>query len=796
MNLTMQAIPSLQRNWRFPFIAAAITILLLVFFVIPGTPSCASRSPVNMQVWGSPQSDETYLWKPVAIGGGGFITGMSQERQGKTKVIRADVYGAYLWDQAADRWVQLVNSASMPEQFRTQDGMNAGVYEIIVAPSNPDRLYMAVKGFVFRSDNQGSEWKLASGNAGFPVHFDANSEFRHYGPFMAASPNDDDFVFFGTPENGLWRSTDGGNNWAQVKGVPPARDQRPEKGIQAPGISIWFEPGVSARIWAMSPGNGMFVSTDGGRTFSPLVQQGAEQPRMIRQGGFAADGSFLAADPEAQTIWRFRDKAWADLKAHSNLKPQRYAAISINPTNQQILAFADDGSAVSSNDGGDHWRTIGHRMNVGRNEPPWLHVVNLPYFAIGQVYFDPFKENRLWAAAGTGPYFADVDLGTMSIEWESQVRGIEELVANDVIQPPGGAALFAAWDFGIHEKRNLDTFSRTYGPKERVLIAAQQLAYSPADPSFVVTNASDTNRHCCWEDGDSVLAGYSVNGGRTWTKFPSLPHPPGTEEGDPWRMSFGMIAVSADSIDNIVWAPSLNRAPFYTTDRGQTWSRVEFPGEVLPYTGSHSEFYLQRKTLAADLVAPGTFYLVHSGEGENAALQGVWRTQDGGKSWHKVFNGEITPVSQFAAKLRAVPGKAGHLFFTSGTPAKEVDTRLRRSRDGGATWEVIGRVNRVDDIAFGKAAAGASYPAIYLSGQVDGKYGIWRSVNDGGNWSRIADFPLGTLDQVTVMGADPDVFGRVYIGYKGSGWIYGVPAQCRPEKLKPGAAEQCVPVTR
>ena len=796
MSLPMSAIPSSQHNWRFAFIATAIATLVAIVLIGHGTAPTAFKPPIAMQVFGGPSSNETYLWKPVAIGGGGFITGMSQDRQGKTTVIRADVYGSYIWNQEADRWVQLVNSASMPERFRTQNGMNAGVYEIVVAPSDPDRLYMAVKGFVFRSDDRGTEWQLASGNAGFPMKFDANGQFRHYGPFLAVSPDDENFVFFGTPNDGLWRSTDGGKAWQRVSSVPPAKDLRPDPGIQTPGIAVWFEPGVSGRIWAMSPGNGMFVSADKGLTFSPLAQLGAEQPRMVRQGAFTADGSFLAADPETQTIWRFRNNAWTDLKAHSNLKPQKYAAIAVNPTNQQILAFTDGGAAVTSSDTGDHWRTLSHRMRVGRNEPPWLHVADRSYFAIGRIYFDRADENRLWAVAGTGPYFANVGLGTMAIEWESHVRGIEELVANDVIQPPGGYPLFAAWDFGIHEKRNLDAFSRTYGPKERVLIAAQQLAYSPSNPSFIVTNASDTNQHCCWQDGDSVLAGYSLDGGRRWEKFPTLPHPPGTKEDDPWRMSFGMIAVASDNIDNIVWAPSFNRAPFYTLDRGQTWNRVVFPGEVLPYTGSHRAFYLQRKTLVADPVEPATFYLVHSGDGENAALKGLWRTQDGGKNWQKIFNGEISPVSQFAAKLRAAPGKSGQLFFTSGIPAADVDTRLRRSRDGGKTWEVVDGVDLVDDIAFGKAADGASDPTIYLSGRVDGKYGIWRSTDNGKNWSKIADFPLGTLDQVTVMGADPDVFGRVYIGYQGSGWIYGAPADCRPEKLEPSSARQCNAVAR
>lgn len=103
-------------------------------------------------------------------------------------------------------------------------------------------------------------------------------------------------------------------------------------------------------------------------------------------------------------------------------------------------------------------------------------------------------------------------------------------------------------------------------------------------------------------------------------------------------------------------------------------------------------------------------------------------------------------------------------------------------------------VTRLDDVAFGKAAKGARYPTIFLSGRVGGEYGIWRSVDDARTWQRLVDFPAGTLDQVSVVGADPDVFGRVYLGYVGSGWIWGEPAPCTPAPLGARADTQCVSV--
>ena len=85
------------------------------------------------------------------------------------------------------------------------------------------------------------------------------------------------------------------------------------------------------------------------------------------------------------------------------------------------------------------------------------------------------------------------------------------------------------------------------------------------------------------------------------------------------------------------------------------------------------------------------------------------------------------------------------------------------------TWHIVSDVDHVDDVGFGKSAAGSSYPTIFISGRVAGVYGIWRSTDNALTWRRVAGFPVGTLDQVSVLEGDKDVFGRVYLGYKGSG---------------------------
>ena len=441
-----------------------------------------TAKPISTAV--GPVAHETYAWKHVAIGGGGFITGYDSDPTGTTRIIRTDVYGAYLWLADQKRWAQLVNSSSMPEADRVQDGMNEGVFEIVVAPSDANRIYMAIKGHVYRSVNRGNSFIRVSRSSPFPLVFDPNSEFRNYGPFMAVSPTNPDVVLFGTPAKGLWRSDDAGETWQRVASVPPGADLRPEEGIQSPGSIIWFERtsggGHRGRIWVISQGHGVFVSSDEGRSFAPLSAADQPQPKTLKQGVFAPNGAFYGVNIEGRRAWMFRDGEWTDLTGRPGLAAAEFAAVAVNPRTSQIFVFDEGGDVSRSSDGGESWSNLRHRSRVGEGDPPWLRVSNQSYFATGRVQFDPVVPNRMWVGAGTGIYFADVPEDATQITWTSESRGIEELVANDVVQPKGRAPMFAAWDFGVRVKDDLDAFSTTYGPKERVLIAVQQLAWSPS----------------------------------------------------------------------------------------------------------------------------------------------------------------------------------------------------------------------------------------------------------------------------------------------------------------------------
>jgi photosystem II stability/assembly factor-like uncharacterized protein len=90
------------------------------------------------------------------------------------------------------------------------------------SPKNNRTLYMTVNGLVFKSTDDGSTWKQKTPNSNGICDLnvmDVNvSTANGCGlKFTAVDSGDSNIVYAGG-ESGLWRSTDGGNNWSQIGG--------------------------------------------------------------------------------------------------------------------------------------------------------------------------------------------------------------------------------------------------------------------------------------------------------------------------------------------------------------------------------------------------------------------------------------------------------------------------------------------------------------------------------------------------------------------------------------------------
>ena len=88
------------------------------------------------------------------------------------------------------------------------------------------------------------------------------------GQKMAVDPNNPNVVYVGTPQDGLFVTTDGGASWQKVS---RGAGQRQDSSGNYPGITgITFDPtsgvtgGKTNTIFASSYGHGVFESTNGG----------------------------------------------------------------------------------------------------------------------------------------------------------------------------------------------------------------------------------------------------------------------------------------------------------------------------------------------------------------------------------------------------------------------------------------------------------------------------------------------------------------------------------------------------
>ena len=696
-------------------------------------------------------------WQTLKVGAGGLLSGLDISNDG-TMVVRTDTYGAYVWDGA--QWQQVVTATSMPAAF-VHPGFSAGVYDIQIAPSNSNILYMMFDDYVFKSTNKGTTWTQTS-LATFAEN--PNTSVRGDSGHMAIDPNNPNVVFVGTPQNGMWLTSDGGNTWQQVSGIPASLTNGQG---EYPGITgLTFDPAIGGTtngktntIFASSYGNGVYESTNGGVTWTHL----SGGPINVNNATVSSNGTYYAVGNDNTSAWAFANGTWTQFSANTGGAP--IAGVTVNPANPlQIVISGFGGNLDWSLDGGQTWSGWDPYNQLSSTDIPWLAGAGT-YLGANNIQFSPTVPNELIVNGGTGVWTSTFTAEVVTlpyptftpVAWTDQSAGIEQLVAMDILVPPGGNPIVASWDRAFFSISNESTYPSTYGPVNGSFVAGWSLDYASSNPTFVVGIAD------WW--GGVEQSGYSTNGGQTWTPFATeLP-------GGGTNYIGGTIAASTPN--NIIWSPAGGLAPFYTLNGGATWTQISLPG-VSNWSTFDWAYAFDTRTVTADRVLTNTFYLYDADQG--GAQAGVFKTTNGGQTWTKVFSGQIVNYSFYNGELESVPGQAGNLFFTGGIQGdgstNQTWASFMRSTDGGSTWTAVPNVTEVFCYGFGAAAPGANYPSIYIAGWVNNVYGIWQSNDNAQSWIQIGTYPLGSLDYIKTISGDPDVYGQVYVGFNGSGYAY------------------------
>jgi hypothetical protein len=705
-------------------------------------------------------------WQTLPIGGGGYVRNLIVAADG-TMVGRTDSAGAYLWNAGTSSWSQLINANSMPASWVNtyfNAGMN-GCYEVAIAPSNTQIFYMNYANTMWKSSNQGSTWTQLTGFG--TVVCNPNSNYAQFGQRIAVDPNNTNIVYSGTDTNGVYVSSNGGTTWAAVSAIPA--------GTGAGITGIVFGPasnqvgGVTQVIYICSNGNGVYLSTNGGSTWA-LTSGG---PTTVQNAQLDSAGNYWCAGNSAN-VWKYTASGatWANLAGGDN----GMQTVAVNPfNNSEIVGIDTYGRLTFSGNGGSTWSGISNSNNyttLSSPDIPWLAAGNVNGIDIsmdtGNAAFSPLTNGLLYVSGGTGVWSMTVPTTvtpTTPLTWNDTSIGIENMVPNEIIVPPGSGPVIAQWDRsvmwitpGTYPSFYLPSISST----NTGILAAWSIDYASSDSTFV----------CGIVDfGGTQLSGYNhgtpSSGGThgSWVVFPSIPV--GAAQN-------GCIAASTPS--NIVFG-SAGNAPSYTTDGGNTWTQISIAG----MTWSGFVLYGGYRKICADRVTANTFYLYTS----TASTVGVYISTNSGATWTQQHAGYIEANSSYAnilnPQMKSVPGNAGHLFYCSGPnqysgstqTSPLTDAYFYRSTNSGVTWTQVANVLEVSSFGFGMAKpGGGGYPAVFINGFVNGVFGFWRSDDNCVTWTNIGTFagPNG-LSTVVSMSGDMNNYGYCYVGLGGAGSI-------------------------
>jgi hypothetical protein len=693
---------------------------------------------------------QTYDWKPVKIGGSGFVTGiLFHPDEPGLMYCRTDIGGAYRWNPTNNSWIPLQDFIGYPNN----EWNLVSAESIGLDAQDPNRLYLSCGWLgspneIMISNNRGVTFTRI--NSPFAIR--ANNDGRGTGERFGVDPNLGSTIFYGTRENGLWKSVNYAANWARVNSFPVNTTPN--------GVGISFvefikdsgTPGSATPvIWVgvAHGGTNLFRSIDGGVTWTGLATNGVpgnHMPLRASQDGLGNMYITFCDGPgpngiSAGVVRKFNLSTLSSINVTPPTGQGGFGGVCVDRQNPNIVVVTTANrwwplsDIYRSTNGGTNWTAV-YSGQVDTSSAPYMNSGggNVIQGWMFDIKIDPYNSNRVYYVTGGG-VFSSYNFGNASPNWEFRSDGIEESAFTSVgmnlaVPPSGGPQLLSVFgDIGGFAHYNLDVsppLTNLFYPNAGG--NNYGINFAELSPNLVVRTFYNNSR-----------GGYiSTNSGSTWTQFPT--QPPEVAVNGP-----GTVVLSADG-NRLIWSIA-GVAPYYSTDRGATW--LPCAGSNLTPTQSWEEPYP-----FADRVNPNKFYLYYRATGR------VFISTDGGASFALA-----TTISAWGDSMHTTFGQEGHVWIA-------VWDGLWRSTNSGTNFSKVPGVQAAHTVGFGRTATGTGYPVVYLHGQIGGTWGVYRSKNQATNWTRINDnqHQYGNISQVI---GDPKIYGRCYIAAGGRGVFYG-----------------------
>ncbi|MBD1397019.1 glycosyl hydrolase [Pontibacter sp. JH31] len=543
---------------------------------------------------------------------------------------------------------------------------------IRIHPDNPDVVYVAAMGDLYKSNEErgvykstdgGKTWKrvlFANADAGaVDLTFDPSNPRNLYAttwnvrrtPYSLSS---------GGPGSGIWKSTDGGDNWKEI-----SRNEGLPKGTLGI-IGVAVSPVNSERVYAMveAEDGGLFRSDDSGLTWKKM-----NDDRSLRQRAWYYTRVF--ADPKDEdvvyvlNVSYHRSKDGGKTFTSANAPHGDHHDLWIAPENPQRMAIADDGGAQISADGGMNWSTY----------------MNQPTAQFYRVTTDNHFPYRI--------YGAQQDNSTVRISHRSSGYNITEkdweetagsesahLAVNpknpDVVYGGNYGGFLSRVDHDNGQERVINVW-----PDNPMGHGAEGMKYrfqwnfpimfSPNDPNKLYTTSNHV--HVTYNEGQS----WETISPDLTRNDPSKLGPSGgpiTKDNTSVEYYGTIFAINESPVEpGVIWVGSDDGLLHVTRDAGKNWTKVQPKG--MPE-------WIMINSIEAHPTQKGAAYVAATMYKSGDFSPYLYKTTDYGKSWTKITSG--IPGHHFTRVVRADPKRDGLLY--AGT-----EYGMYVSFNDGADWQ-------------------------------------------------------------------------------------------------------------
>ena len=717
--------------------------------------------------------NQSYAWKNVSIGGGGYISKVIlHPQQPELIYLVTNVGGLFRWERDEQQAIPLT------DKFQLRQGSYYSINGLALHPTDPNILFIAAGNFadknarpgaIFKSTDQGKNWTQAT-PPDWPVKV-GGMNYPWVVDRLVIDPNNPDVILYGSNVDGLWRSADAGQTWGRVTTIDgvscvksAAWADKSLTGIMA----VVFDPHLQGRVYAGAYGDGVYQSDDSGENWIRI----SGSPQKVFQMSITVDGAlWVTCKPGKQKYGVAKYEAGKWLTFRPSGKSTGYNALAVNPHQANEVMVATwwvKGPYSHENlyrtiDGGKQWTQV--KWAVSHTQP-WLPDGDFN-LGIASIAFDPISSQKVWLTNGYS-FCMTEDINQQPVQWSLLNKNIENTVVFDLAEMENGQLLSAIADIsGFRHDNGLDAY-----PSSMLIDGDKGLAKAINTYSLARTKSSSPQKLVrVVSQFKGLFSGVmaSTDQGATWSSIKKTIAIPFVGKGYPFH-----VTIAPSDPNNLV-ITRLGAIAQYTCNGGRSWHNAKGLPKGLDNPGA--PFTIYARPLCADGAMDGTFYYYQSGI--------IYRSQDGGKSFD-VANSSlpVKPPTGFYS-LQSVAGRSNEIWLN-------LDAKgLFHSIDGGTTWSGNDQVISARLFTIGKAVSGSNIPTLYLYGTIeDGVDAIFSSTDNGASWMNIQDPDIPIGNNPVVMEASPLTFGLVYIGTAGRGIYYGYPSNkqvpLRDDRLETG----------